>query len=261
MDAGIMNVPFLGNKALKLANERNLQMGLPEADWKRGLGAAQLKENPLSLREKVGRQVDALKETMDERRGGSATDQAIGRQNREQNFESRLRRGRNLVNRGQKAGGGLSMKDAISLAKNPTPTGLALKLATPSGGTGPGGVPLSGEELKTMVGNALIKMSWSNLWLTFGHSIYVIDILFFAGFASKYLRQYIPEIGREWFPGALGKSIPAHALLPIKLGEIVAMCVITFLVLLIDLSLLAVIGFLVGLIVDGGRAVDSIPFI
>ena len=152
------------------------------------------------------------------------------------------------------------MKDAVSLAKNPTPAGLAVKLATPAGGTGPGGIPMSGEEIKTMVGGALIKMSWSNLWLTFGHSIYVIDILFFAGFASKYLRQYIPEIGKEWFPGDLGKKMPAHALLPIKLGEIVAILVITFFVAILDIALLAMLGFLIALLMDGERAIDSIPF-
>lgn len=160
---------------------------------------------------------------------------------------------------GQGANAGLSMKDAVALAKNPTPSGLAFKLATPAGGTGPGGVPMSEQELKTMVGNALIKMSWSNLWITFGHSIYVIDLLFFAGFASKYLRQYIPEIGKEWFPGDLGRKMPAHALLPIKLGEIVAMVLITLLVFLLDLALLAMLGFLIAALMDAGRAVDSIP--
>ncbi|WKZ28967.1 MAG: hypothetical protein QY323_05600 [Patescibacteria group bacterium] len=149
---------------------------------------------------------------------------------------------------------GLSMRDAMSLAKNPTPGGLAMKLATPSGGTGPGGIPMSGEEAKKMVGNALIKISWGNLWLTFGHSIYIIDILFFAGWASKYLRQYIPEVGKEWFPGELGKKIPAHALLPIKLGEYVAMFLITFLVAAFDLLLLGAIAFILGAILDVARA-------
>jgi hypothetical protein len=161
----------------------------------------------------------------------------------------------------QNAKNGLSMKDAMSLAKNPTPTGLTLKLATPSGSAGPGGLPMSGEDIKKMVGNGLIKMSWSNLWMTFGHSIYIIDILFFAGWASKYLRQYIPEIGREWFPGEIGKKIPAHALLPLKLGEIVAISFITFWVLIIDLALLGALGFILGAIMDAGRAVDSISLL
>lgn len=184
-----------------------------------------------------------------------------GRQGRERNFENRLRRDRLTNDRMQKKSGGLSMKDAMSLIKNPTPTGLAMKLATPSGGTGPGGIPMSGEDLKKMFGNGLIKMSWSNLWMTFGHSIYIIDILFFAGWASKYLRQYIPEVGKEWFPGEIGKKMPAHALLPLKLGEIVAMFFITFWVLIIDLAILGALGFILGAIMDAGRAVDSIPFL
>ncbi len=152
------------------------------------------------------------------------------------------------------------MKDAMSLAKNPTPTGLAMKLATPSGGTGPSGVPMSGEEVKKMIGNALIKVSWSNLWLTFGHSIYVIAILFFAGWASNYLRQYIPEVGMEWFPGDIGKKMPKHTLLPLKLGEIVAIAFIMFWVLMIDLIMLGIIGLTLGLAMDAYHAYKSLPF-
>lgn len=191
-------------------------------------------------------------------RGGSAaaTDQDATRQAREARMEGQLRQSR-FRDRTQAAqapkGGGLTMKDAMSLAKNPTPAGLAMKLAAPTGGTGPGGIPMGGEDLKKMIGNGLIKMSWSNLWLTFGHSIYVIDIMFFAGWASKYLRQYIPEVGREWFPGEVGKRMPEHVILPLKLGEIVAMGIITFGVLMIDLLILAAFAFLLGAILDVAR--------
>ena len=34
------------------------------------------------------------------------------------------------------------------LLKGGTPAGMALKLATPAGGTGPGGIPMSGEQAK-----------------------------------------------------------------------------------------------------------------
>ncbi len=202
--------------------------------------------------------LDAPNENQPERESAPAVDQAISRQSRERGFESRLRRDR--FRDQTQGGGGLSMKDAISLAKNPTPTGLAMKLATPTGGTGPGGVPMSGEEVKKMIGNALIKVSWSNLWLTFGHSIYVIAILFFAGWASNYLRQYIPEVGMEWFPGDLGKKMPKHTLLPLKLGEIVAIAFIMFWVLMIDLIMLGIIGLTLGLAMDAYHAYKSLPF-
>ncbi len=118
---------------------------------------------------------------------------------------------------------------------------------------------MNAEEAKKMIGNALIKMSWSNLWLTFGHSVYVLDVLFFAGWASTYLRQYIPEVGMEWFPGELGKKMPKHALLPLKLGEIVGLSFLTILVLLMDVIILVCVAFLLGLVIDGYHAYKALP--
>ncbi len=134
---------------------------------------------------------------------------------------------------------GFSAKDVLSLLKGGG-----------AGGAGPGGIPMNGERAAATIGNALIKASWANLWLTFGHSIYIIDLLFFAGWASNYLRKYIPEIGREWFPDAVGDKMPAAALLPIKLGELVAMGLITFLVAIIDLAILGAIGLILGAIME-----------
>ncbi len=188
--------------------------------------------------------------------GAAAADQAVTRQSREARLEGQLRQSRfrdRAAAMKSPKGGGLSAKDAAMLLKGGTPAGMALKLATPAGGTGPGGLPMNAEQMKKMIGNGLIKMSWSNLWITFGHSIYVIDILFFAGWASKYLRQYIPEVGKEWFPGEIGNKMPPHALLPLKLGEIVAMGLITFCVLMIDLMVLAAVGFLLGALLDVAR--------
>lgn len=189
------------------------------------------------------------------------------RQRGEQMKESPTNRAKNALrglrsqNAAQGRNAGISMKDAMKLAKNPTPTGIAMQLAMNGGGSGPGGMPMNADQAKRMIGNALIKSSWSNLWMTFGHSVYILCILFFAGWASKYLRQYIPEVGREWFPGEMGNKVPAHVLLPLKLGEIVALAFILFWVVLIDIAFIATIGFVVGLIFTVSDAASSLnPF-
>ncbi len=181
--------------------------------------------------------------------GSTAVDQAIGRQSREQSMASRLQRERNASGAQEGEGGGLSVRDVASMAKmakNATPAGMAAQQFLV--GSGPGGLPASGEDAKRMIGNALVKMSWSNLWMTFGHSVYVLDVLFFAGWASTYLRKYIPEVGTEWIPPDILKKTSKHLLLPLKLGEIVALSFITFWVLCIDLLILGCIGFIVGLV-------------
>ncbi len=189
-------------------------------------------------------------------------DQAISRQSREQSFASRLSK-EHVRERARERdqslmpSSGMSMRDAVALAKG-GPTGLAFQAIAGGGGTGPGGMPMNADQVKKMIGHGLIKMSWANLWLTFGHSIYFIFILFFSGWASTYLRQYIPEVGMEWFPGDIASKIPKHMFLPLKLGEIIAISFIMFWVILFDLIILGCLGVVLGIVMDAARVTGII---
>jgi len=91
---------------------------------------------------------------------------------------------------------------------------------------------------RQIVGAAIIRISWMLLPLTFGHSIYIIDLLFFIGFAVPLARRVIPEVGMEWFVGVPIKGKPLASkstILMFKIAEFVAMFVITALVIGVDL--------------------------
>lgn len=220
VDSGVLNVPFAGQAARKLHDR----------------GLARIEDMPSRYRE----------------RDSNAVNKIAGRQDNEWQREGLLRRDRNRDAQKPKSEGGLSLRDAVSLAKGGTPAGLA------AGGTKPGGATLSPEQLKQMIGRGLIKASWASLWLTFGHSIYVIAILFFAAGASKYLRQYIPEVGTEWVPQELLSRMPEHVLIPIKRAEAIGIVFLLFTVLLFDILIFSILGFVVAMIVEAKSWMDIV---
>ena len=213
LDAGVRQVPIVGRVAQNL-HERGIARigGQPSRFVEAGAGAA-------------------------------AVDQAIGRQGREESFASRLRRGRPQAQAQQEEGGSLGLlgQGAGALAGSSPVGGAIAALASGDGGNIIG-------KTKQQIGTALIKTSWSWLWPSFGHTVYILDILFFAAWGSKYLREYIPEIGQEWIPPEVLSKMPKTALLPLKLGEICALFMITFLVFFLDLLMIANLAVLFALL-------------
>ncbi len=96
--------------------------------------------------------------------------------------------------------------------------------------------------------SGFIKACWAFLWETFGHSIYLIDLLFLLQAGSGYLRRFIPAVGEEWFAPEALKNLPKSSLLPIKLAEIVGMVVITALVIALDVLFVTVIAILLAVV-------------
>lgn len=96
-----------------------------------------------------------------------------------------------------------------------------------------------------LIGAFIIRLSWAMLWVTWGHSIYIIDLMFFIGFAVPFLgRMIVPEVGMEWFVGMNFKNkapISKATVQVIKVAEFTAMFVITFLVASVDLLFLTFI--------------------
>lgn len=101
-----------------------------------------------------------------------------------------------------------------------------------------------GIDPKRQIGIGMIRACWSALWLSGGHTAYFLFILFFAGWASKYVRQYIPEVGMEWIPQPIARKTPKFAFLPLKLGEIVAISFALIWVFMYDLIILAIAALL-----------------
>lgn len=169
----------------------------------------------------------------------------MARQQRLENQLNRQRRQEQKPEREEKGGGGPSLRDAAKLAKA-SPAGMAAGLALK--GAANQGLPI--KDIQRGIGRGCIMSLWNSLWLTFGHTIYFIAILFFIAWSSKYARKYIPEVGEEWFPAELAKKIPKAALIPLKLGEIVGILFILFWVLVIDLACIGLFGLILGVIVS-----------
>jgi hypothetical protein len=193
-DAGVLNVPFLGNRALDLANRGRISLERPQ------VAAATLDE----AAKRTGR-LEALR---------------LG--------FSRVRSGRNAPER------------RASQGEGPRILNPALGFGTESRKER----KKPEEQFSQLMVSGFIRSCWGCLWLTYGHSIYLIDILFLAQAGSKYLRRYIPGVGEEWIPPQILKVIPKTTLLPLKLGEIVGMCFVTFWVLVMDVILICLIAFL-----------------
>ncbi|MEK7546174.1 MAG: hypothetical protein AAB554_03830 [Patescibacteria group bacterium] len=171
-------------------------------------------------------------------------DQAMGGVARQRQMENRLnlqRRQEEKPEKEEKGEGGLSLRDAMALAKA-SPTG-ALASAAP-------GQVLSKEEIQRGIGRGCIMMLWNSLWLSFGHTIYLIGILFYVAWASKYARKYFPEVGEEWFPSQILKKIPKAALIPIKLAEIVGISFILLWTLMLDIACIGLLALILGVIIS-----------
>jgi hypothetical protein len=114
----------------------------------------------------------------------------------------------------------------------------------------------SPEAMQRGIGRGCIMGLWGSLWPTFGHTIYLISIIFLAAWASKYVRKYVPKVGEEWLPSeALGR-IPKSMLLPIKLGEIVGIAFILFWTLMLDLACLGLLVLVIALIASAADIVS-----
>ena len=124
---------------------------------------------------------------------------------------------------------------------------MALKAAK-SGG-------FSTKELTQTFGRGCVKILWQNLWITFGHSVYLLAAIFFATAHSRFARKYFPRVGEEWFPPDLISKIPKAAMLPLKLAELCGIGFVMFWVLLLDLSCIGMFAFFIGIIVSASNAV------
>lgn len=202
-DAGMLNVPFLGNRALNLANRGKIDLERP-----------QFAANTLEESRRRGGILGAARATA-----------------------SRIRSGKNSPDeRGQRKATGSVMDSTFAGGAGPKDSKNPVKKAV--------------QQSSRMMMGGVIRGCWGALWMSFGHTIYFIDILFLAQAGSKYLRKYIPAVGEEWFPPQFLKLIPKTTLLPIKLGEILAMAFITFWVFMIDMLLISVFAVVYS-IVDG----------
>lgn len=181
MDAGALNVPFLGNRALDLANQGKVNLERPQ------ISAGAMDQ----IAQRSGR-MEAMRLALSRARSGK--------------FSPEEREGKK------------------SDAPNPLQQSTRLMM------------------------NGFIRACWSTLWITLGHSVYLLDIVFIAGAGSSRLRQYVPAVGEEWFAPQMLQRLPKSAILPIKFGEICALAVLTGLIFLIDLILFAAIALIVTVI-------------
>lgn len=249
MDAGALNVPFLANKALRMANADRLDLQpaqVPAAQVEEvGRDRGRIAGMRHALNLGLGRTQAYPDDEGAVQGDAAAVDQAIGRESGQQRTASLLNRARTASrSEGEQAGGGQNAAPGKS-ALDPT-LGLGAGTKKSKGGA---------EEKfsKAMVGG-FIRACWGALWLTWGHAIYCIDILFLIQAGSKYMRKYIPAVGEEWFPPAILEKIPKVALLPLKLGELTGMIFVTFFVMMLDLIFLSIVAFFLGLILDISRA-------
>lgn len=100
-----------------------------------------------------------------------------------------------------------------------------------------------------------MRLCWAGLALSFYHTVYFLDLLFFVRWALPFTRKYIPAMGSEWLPasGALGKLTGGGsasgqvARLGIMLAEAVALIWITLWTALMDAWLMIQLAFIAGL--------------
>ncbi|HTK60669.1 MAG TPA: hypothetical protein VL283_05715, partial [Candidatus Baltobacteraceae bacterium] len=143
-----------------------------------------------------GRQV-----TDREEMGAGAQDRNAGAAVRQQRLASQLSRDRRQMGAGKTVG---------AMAGKGAPGGALGKGVSAVGGARAKAVMMAAEtlqkggfdkkEIQQTFGRGCVKMLWQNLWLTFGHSIYFLVVIFLASSQSRYARKWFPEIGEEWFP-------------------------------------------------------------
>ncbi len=185
-----------------------------------------------------GRQV-----TEREEMGAGARDRGAGAALRQQRFESQLRR-QKRQGPGQGKEGGVSAKQVMSLAKK-SPVGLA---ATAAVGALQGN--FTNPAMGRTVGRGCVRSLWTSLWPTFGHTIYLIGIIFFIAWSSRFARKWLPQIGEEWFPPELISKIPKGVLVPLKLAELIGILFVLFWVLLLDLACLGLWAFMLAVLLS-----------
>lgn len=136
-----------------------------------------------------------------------------------------------------------SIRDVAKLAKASPAGAVAGSLGSLGSGKG---LPL--DEIQRGVGRGCVRMLWQFVWPSFGHTIYLIGIIFLIAWSSKFARKYVPEVGEEWFPPDLLKKIPKPMLIPIKLAELVGMAFILFFVFMLDILCLGSLAMLLAII-------------
>lgn len=225
--------------------------------------AAQNIERRQGITQKAGVQIDRKRieytpETkvgdMTISRGRQVTDReemgagARGGFGRQQRLENQLNRQRRQEAKPEQEGGNMrapSLRDAAALAKA-TPAGATAGTLLKAGA----GQGLSTAEIQKGVGRGCVMQLWSFLWPSFGHTIYLLVLIFWIAWASKFARKYVPAVGEEWFPSQLLQRIPKPMLIPIKMAEIVGLFFILFWVLMLDLLCIGILAFLLGAIMD-----------
>jgi len=151
----------------------------------------------------------------DEGYGGdsAAVDQAVAREGREERMASRLRmaRGTNAPPNSAQ-GGGASLGQSAAGALGPAGGAVA--------GAAVGADP---QAMATQqAGTQIKKTLWGTVWPSFGHTIYIIDLLHYIAPHWSLVRKFWPE-----------------SRAPLKYAEIVGMVVVTLLVIGLDLLLIA----------------------
>ncbi len=183
-----------------------------------------------------------------EEMGAGARDRGAGAALRQQRFEGQLNRQRRKIGK-PGGGGGVSPQQAMNLAKkNPYAMAATTALSGLQGN-------FSTAEITQSFGRGCVRALWANLWLTFGHAIYFIGIIFFLSWSSRFARRYLPQLGEEWFPAELLKMIPKVVLIPLKLAELVGILFVLFWVLLLDITCIGLFALMLGIILTAAGAV------
>lgn len=112
-----------------------------------------------------------------------------------------------------------------------------------------------------LIGIGFVRMMWSFLWPSFGHTIWLINLTFIVSFASRivFKKQYLPEVGEEWLPpvpvgGGAAGALKKSTLYIFKIADFFAIFLITLLVGLVDMLFLIIITLFAYIIVEGGGA-------
>jgi len=190
---------------------------------------------------------------------GSLSDAA--RQDRLSNQLNRDRRasGWRVKDAANAALAGADLAKTATMPARATPVGAAVGAGVDSATTGVkvakiGAKALSkgsvdSKEISQMFGRGLVKILWQSLWVTFGHTVYFLAIIFLASSQSTYVRKWFPRIAEEWFPPDLVRKIPKAVMVPFMLAETMAVAFILFWVLLLDLTCLGLFALILGVII------------
>ena len=167
---------------------------------------------------------------------------------RQQRFETNLTMKRRRNQReGAGTGGSISPRQAMSLAKA-SPAGLVAGTAADASIGFLTGQGMTTEQIQQMAGRGCVKMLWNSLWLTLGHAIYPLVIIFYATWSSDFVKKYFPQVGEEWIPRDIVKKIPKALLIPLKLAEILALSFIMFWTLMLDLACVGMLAILLAIL-------------